>query len=87
MTSARDATLSRKSPCTAEVTVDAPGLTRLALEPVISRLAHDFCPLAPDIARRPGVVRLFTGLTVLWAGAHLLTAFAIPFLRESGNRS
>ena len=44
--------------------------------PIIGRLAHDFCPLAPDIARRPGVVRLFTGLTVLWAAAHLLTAAA-----------
>jgi hypothetical protein len=44
--------------------------------PVIARLAHDFCPVAPEVARRPAVVRLFAGLTVLWAGTHLLTAAA-----------
>ena len=43
-------------------------------KPIIGRLASDFCPLAPDIANRPAIVRLFTGLTVLWAGVHLLTA-------------
>ncbi len=42
--------------------------------PVISRLAHDFCPISPEVASRPAVVRLFVGLTVLWAGVHLLTA-------------
>jgi hypothetical protein len=42
--------------------------------PVIARLANDFCPIAPEVARRPAVVRLFAGLTVLWACVHLLTA-------------
>jgi hypothetical protein len=42
--------------------------------PLISRLAHDFCPIAPEVLLRPAVVRLFVGLTVLWAGVHLLTA-------------
>jgi hypothetical protein len=42
--------------------------------PVIAHLAHDFCPLAPEVASRPAIVRLFAGLTILWAGAHLLTA-------------
>ncbi len=42
--------------------------------PVIGRLAHDFCPIAPEVASRPAVVSLFVGLTVLWAGVHLLTA-------------
>jgi hypothetical protein len=42
--------------------------------PVIARLAHDFCPIAPEVASRPAVVRLFVGLTVLWSGVHLLTA-------------
>jgi hypothetical protein len=42
--------------------------------PVITRLAHDFCPMAPDVAGRPAVAQLFAGLTVLWAGVHLLTA-------------
>jgi len=44
--------------------------------PIIGRLAKDFCPLAPEIASRPAVVRLFTGLTVLWAVAHLLNGAA-----------
>lgn len=44
--------------------------------PIIGRLAKDFCPLTPEIANRPAVLRLFTGLTVLWAGVHLLTAAA-----------
>jgi hypothetical protein len=44
--------------------------------PVIARLAHDFCPIAPDVATRPGVVQLFAGLTVLWSGVHVLTAAA-----------
>jgi hypothetical protein len=42
--------------------------------PVITRLAHDFCPIADDVAGRPAVARLFAGLTLLWAGVHLLTA-------------
>lgn len=46
----------------------------LMRRPVVARLAHDFCPLAPDVARRPAVVRLFVGLTLLWSGVHLLTA-------------
>jgi len=42
--------------------------------PMIARMASDFCPLAPEIATRPGVVRLFSGLTLLWAIVHLLSA-------------
>jgi len=46
----------------------------LLKRPVIARLAHDFCPIAPEVADRPAVMRLFGGLTVLWAGVHFLTA-------------
>jgi hypothetical protein len=46
--------------------------------PVIARLAHDFCPIAPEVAARPAVLRLFGGLTMLWAGVHVVTA-AITF--------
>lgn len=42
--------------------------------PMIARMASDFCPLAPEIAGRPRVVRLFSGLTLLWAIVHLLSA-------------
>ena len=33
--------------------------------PIIARLAHDFCPLSPEIASRSSVVRLFSRLTWL----------------------
>ncbi len=42
--------------------------------PLIGRLAHDFCPMAPDVAARPKVTRLMSGLTILWACVHLVTA-------------
>ena len=42
--------------------------------PMIARMASDFCPLSPEIACRPGVTRLFSGLTLLWAVVHLLSA-------------
>jgi hypothetical protein len=42
--------------------------------PVVTRFADDFCPLAPDVAARPRVVRLFSSLTMLWSAVHLLTA-------------
>jgi hypothetical protein len=43
-------------------------------QPIIGRLAHDFCPLSPDIASRPSIKLLFSKLTLLWAGVHLLSA-------------
>jgi hypothetical protein len=43
-------------------------------KPLVSRMAHDFCPMAPDVAARPRVMRLLSGLTVLWACVHLATA-------------
>jgi len=42
--------------------------------PVIARLAHDFCPISSEVASRPRVMRLFAGLTLLWAGVHVLSA-------------
>ncbi len=42
--------------------------------PLIARLAHDFCPLAPDVVARPPVTRLLKGLTILWACVHVTTA-------------
>ena len=42
--------------------------------PIIARLAHDFCPLAPGVGDRPAVLRLFGGLTLLWACVHIVTA-------------
>jgi len=44
--------------------------------PLVARIAHDFCPIAPEVASRPAVRRLFIGLTVLWAVVQLCTAGA-----------
>ena len=46
--------------------------------PLIARMASDFCPLHHDIAGRPAIARLFSRLTLLWAGTHLLSA-AVSF--------
>jgi intracellular septation protein A len=43
-------------------------------QPLIAKLAGDFWPLTPDVAAHPAVVRLFRGLTVLWAGVYAATA-------------
>jgi hypothetical protein len=62
-----------------------PVLTTLALataflfsvcigRPIIARLAHDFCPLSSDIASRSAIEQLFSRLTWLWAGVHLVSA-------------
>jgi hypothetical protein len=42
--------------------------------PIISRLASDFCALDEEVSARPAVVGLFSGLTLMWAGVHLLSA-------------
>lgn len=42
--------------------------------PMIARMAFDFCPLDSEISGRPAVIRLFSGLTLMWAGMHLLSA-------------
>jgi hypothetical protein len=44
--------------------------------PLIARIAHDFCPISPEVASRPSVMRLFAGLTVLWATVQLINAGA-----------
>jgi hypothetical protein len=42
--------------------------------PIIARIASDFCPLDEEVSARPGVIGLFSGLTLMWAGVHLLSA-------------
>lgn len=42
--------------------------------PLIGRFAGDFWPMTPEVMENPGVVSLFRGLTVLWAGVNLTTA-------------
>ena len=55
--------------------------------PIVARIAHDFCPIPPDVAGRASVVQLFAGLTVLWAVAQLLTAAATLVLLFSLDTS
>jgi hypothetical protein len=40
--------------------------------PLVSRLAHDFCPFTPEVAAHPAVTRLFAKLTLLWAVVQLV---------------
>jgi hypothetical protein len=49
-------------------------LLSLFRSPLVGRLAADFCPLTPEIVSRPAVVRLFRGLTILWAAVNLVNA-------------
>jgi len=42
--------------------------------PLIGALAGEFWPITPEMAARPGVLRLFRRLTFLWAAVNLVTA-------------
>ena len=42
--------------------------------PLIGKLANEFWPIPPEVAVRPGVLRLFRDLTLLWAGFNFLSA-------------
>ena len=42
--------------------------------PLVSRFAHDFCSISPDIDARPAVVRLYRRLTFLWVIVNLTAA-------------
>ena len=42
--------------------------------PLIARFAGDFCPLAPDVSVRPGILSLFKRLSLLWALVNGLAA-------------
>ncbi len=51
--------------------------------PIIAHMASDFCPLDAEVSARPAIVRLFSGLTILWAGVHLLSAVTMFLLLVS----
>jgi hypothetical protein len=42
--------------------------------PLVGRLAIDFYPMTPELAARPAVLKLFRGLTILWAGVNVASA-------------
>lgn len=49
-------------------------VSMVSARPLVSRLAADFCPLAPGVASRVGVQRLFRHLTVFWGVINLANA-------------
>jgi hypothetical protein len=55
----------------------------LTARPVVARLAGDFYPLTPEVASRERVVRLFRGLTLLWAAACTLKATVTFWLLQT----
>jgi intracellular septation protein A len=58
-------------------------LSLLFERPMIARMASDFCPLDAEISARPAIVRLFSGLTLLWAGVHIISAITMYTLLVS----
>jgi hypothetical protein len=42
--------------------------------PLIARFAGDFCPLSAEVRARPGVLRLFTRLSIVWATVNAVAA-------------
>ena len=42
--------------------------------PLIARFAGDFCPLSAEVRARPGVLSLFTRLSIVWATVNALAA-------------
>lgn len=53
-------------------------MTLLSSKPIIARMAPDFYPLDDEVAARPGIRRLFAGLTALW-GTVLIVKGSVMF--------
>jgi hypothetical protein len=51
--------------------------------PLAERLAADFLPIDPQLLARPHMRRFFTGISLLWAGAHLTNAAVTVWLLVS----
>jgi uncharacterized membrane protein len=60
----------------------------VAGRPLVERLAHDFCPLDPELMARPFVRRFFLRLSVLWSIVLLTNAgFVLWLLLETSVRA
>lgn len=56
----------------------------LARRPLVERLARDFCPLDPELVRRPSMRRFFLQISILWALVLLAnTGFVLYLLLTS----
>jgi len=54
--------------------------TALVRRPILERLAHDFCPLDPDLVRRAAVRRFFRQVSVLWGLVFLANSACVMWL-------
>lgn len=43
-------------------------------QPLVTRFAHDFCRMSPEIDTRPAIVQLYRRLTYLWVAVNLAAA-------------
>ncbi|MGH9087174.1 MAG: VC0807 family protein [Acidimicrobiales bacterium] len=48
--------------------------------PLVERLARDFCPLDPEMVRRPAMRRFFLQISVLWASVLLVNTGLVLWL-------
>lgn len=63
-------------------------VTAALRRPIIERLAHDFCPLDPDLMARPHVRTFFLRISLLWALVLLTNAgMALFLLLESSLKA
>lgn len=63
-------------------------VSAVAGRPLVERLAHDFCPLDPELMARPFVRRFFLRLSVLWSIVLLTNAgFVLWLLLETSVRA
>jgi len=53
--------------------------TALARRPFIERLARDFCPIDPELFRRPFLQRFFLRLSLLWATVLFVNGGAVLY--------
>ncbi len=60
----------------------------IAGRPLAERLAHDFCPLDPDVMSRPFLHKFFLRISLLWCAVLAVNAgFVMWLLVESSLRS
>lgn len=67
------------------VTATVFAATALAGRPIIDRLAHDFCPLPPELSDRLRQRRFFTSVSVVWTGTYLVNAAGTIWLLTSAS--
>jgi uncharacterized membrane protein len=59
--------------------------TALAGRPIIDRLAHDFCPLPPELSDRLRQRRFFNAVSVVWAVTYIVNAAGTIWLLTSAS--